>query len=441
MYSLQDIWNNVIEILSTKLTPTSIKTWFEDCQPVDLNEDVLTLYTPSELKRSVLKQRFDGEIKGALQEMFSCDFNLQILSGDAELAAFNRKRGKSNTENPLPELDGYSFDDFVVGKSNELAYGAARSVAKGPVSKVFNPLFIYGNTGLGKTHLLFAIGTAIQHINPEMKIAFVKGEDFTNQMIRSIKDGTAEEFRQKYRTADILLMDDVQFIAGKEATQQEFYNTYDSLYMAGKQIVITSDRPPSEMALLNERLESRFVEGFMAEIHAPDLETRMAIIRSKAEHQGIQLPEETVAYIAQKVTANARQLEGVVNHLAAYQQIVDARDITQEMVDRSITDITCTVEILPTPDDIISEVSRYYQVPVEQIKGPGRQKSVTTARHVTAYLIRTLTDSVENDIGQFLRHDRSTVHASINRIQKQIASDTRFADTLKDITNNISAQK
>ena len=441
MFSLQDIWSNVIEILSTKLTPTSIRTWFEDCKPVDLNEDLLVLHTPSELKRSVLEQRFEGEIKDALQEMFSCDFKLQILAGEDELTAFKRKKGKKNTENPLPELYGYSFDDFVVGKSNELAFGAARRVAKGPVSKVFNPLFIYGNSGLGKTHLLFAIGTAIQQNSPEKTIAFIKGEEFANQMIRSIKEETAEEFRQKYRTVDVLLMDDVQFIAGKEATQQEFYNTYDTLYMAGKQIVITSDRPPSEMALLNERLESRFVEGMMTEIQAPDLETRMDIIRSKAAHRAVQLSEETIEYIAQKVTTNVRQLEGVVNHLAAYQQIVDACDITQEMVDRSVADVTRTVEILPTPDNIISEVSRYYQVSVEQIKGAGRGKNITAARHVTAYLIRTMTDSVENDIGQFLKRDRSTVHASINKIQKQIASDKKLAEMLRDITNNISAQK
>lgn len=441
MFSLQDIWNNIVEILSTKLTPTSIKTWFSDCEPIDLNEDLLVLHTPSDLKRSVLKQRFEGEIKGALQEMFSCDFNLQILAGEEELADYNGKKGKKKkTESSLPELDGYSFDDFVVGESNKLAFGAAQGVVKNPGSKIFNPLFIYGNSGLGKTHLLFAIGSAIQQSNEKAKIAFIKGEEFTNQMVRSIKDGTAEEFRQKYRTVDVFLMDDIQFIAGKEGTQQEFYNTYEALYMAGKQIVITSDQPPVDMALLNDRLKSRFVGGMMAEIQAPDLDTRIAIVRNKAEHRGIQLSDDTVVYIAQKVTENVRQLEGVINHLVAYQQI-DNAGITQEMVDRAISDVTRSLEMLPTPDDIINEVSRYYQVSVDQIKGPGRQKNITNARHVTAYLIRTLTDLVENDIGQFLKHDRTTVHASINKIQTQIAIDKKLSETINDIISNIKAQK
>ncbi len=441
MFSLQDIWNNIVEILSTKLTPTSIKTWFSDCEPIDLNEDLLVLHTPSDLKRSVLKQRFEGEIKGALQEMFSCDFNLQILAGEEELADYNGKKGKKKkTESSLPELDGYSFDDFVVGESNKLAFGAAQGVVKNPGSKIFNPLFIYGNSGLGKTHLLFAIGSAIQQSNEKAKIAFIKGEEFTNQMVRSIKDGTAEEFRQKYRTVDVFLMDDIQFIAGKEGTQQEFYNTYEALYMAGKQIVITSDQPPVDMALLNDRLKSRFVGGMMAEIQAPDLDTRIAIVRNKAEHRGVQLSDDTVVYIAQKVTENVRQLEGVINHLVAYQQI-DNAGITQEMVDRAISDVTRSLEILPTPDDIINEVSRYYQVSVDQIKGPGRQKNITNARHVTAYLICTLTDLVENDIGQFLKHDRTTVHASINKIQTQIAIDKKLSETINDIISNIKAQK
>ena len=224
MFSLQDIWNNIVEILSTKLTPTSIKTWFSDCEPIDLNEDLLVLHTPSDLKRSVLKQRFEGEIKGALQEMFSCDFNLQILAGEEELADYNGKKGKKKkTESSLPELDGYSFDDFVVGESNKLAFGAAQGVVKNPGSKVVNPLFIYGNSGLGKTHLLRAIGTAVLEKAPKAKVVFIKSEDFTNQMVRSIKEGTTQEFRDKFRTADLLLMDDIQFIAGKDATQEEFF--------------------------------------------------------------------------------------------------------------------------------------------------------------------------------------------------------------------------
>lgn len=442
MFTLQDIWNNVMSILSEKLTTTSIKTWFSDCTPVDLDNDLLVLHTPSELKRSVLNQRFESEIKDALQEMFSCDFNLLILAGDDELDEYRRKKGKkAKADASLPEMDGYTFEDFVVGKCNELAFKAAQRVVDHPGSTIFNPLFIYGGSGLGKTHLLFAICSAFREKAPKAKIVFVRGEEFTNQLVRSIKEGTTDEFRRKYREVDMLLMDDIQFIAGKEATQEEFFHTFEALYEDGKQIVIASDRPPIDMSRLNERLRTRFVGGMMADIQPPDEETRAAILRSKAGHRDVRLSDSQIEFIAQKVITNVRQLEGVINRLAAYLQLSNAAGVTQEMVERAVADVVHIIEYLPTPDDIISEVSRYYQVSPEQIKGPSKQKNITTARHITAYLMRTMTDAVETDIGRFLNRDHSTVHASITKVQDMIRADKKLADTIQDITSNINAHK
>ena len=433
MNSLQDIWNSIIGILSSKLTPTSIKTWFEDCTPVALNDGTLILHTTTELKRSILQQRFEGEIKDALREIFSCDFDILILAGDEEYEP-------EPDVNPLPEMDGYTFDNFIVGKCNEFAYAAARGVVKNPGSKVYNPLFIYGNSGLGKTHLLCAIGTEIHENRPEAKIAYVKGDDFTNEMVRSLKEGTADEFRQKYRGVDLFLVDDIQFIAGKEATQEEFFHTFNSIYEAGHQIVITSDRPPIDMLRLDDRLRTRFEGGMMADVKPPDVETRMAIIRNKAGHLGMQLTDEIVAYMAEKITSNVRQIEGVINRLTAFRELT-GDEITREMVDDAIKAVVRDGVYVPTPETILSEISRYYQVTEDDIKGVGRQKNIASARHITAYLIRNLTNLPLSGIGDFLNRDHATVLSSIRKIEGQIKTDKDMAATIRDITSNINSRQ
>ncbi len=438
MNSIQDIWSGIMEILSGKLTPVSIKTWFDDCTPVDLKDGTLVIHTSTPFRRDILKSRFEGEIRDALREMFSCDFDLLILVGDELEDYKNEQADKEKAEQTLPEMDGYTFEDFIVGKSNEYAYAAAKGAVKNPGSKVYNPLFIYGNSGLGKTHLLCAIGTAIHENRPEAKIAFVKGEEFTNQMVRSIKEGTADEFRQKYRGVDLFLVDDIQFIAGKEATQEEFFHTFNSIYEAGHLIVITSDRPPIDMLRLDDRLRTRFEGGMMADVQPPDVETRMAIIRNKAGHLGMQLSDDIVFYIAQKITANVRQIEGVINRLTAFREIT-GDEITREMVDKAIHDVIRDGVYVPTPDVIINEVSRCFQVSADEIKGPSRQKNIMTARHITAYLIRVLTNLSLPGIGTFLNRDHATVHASITKIENQIKSDKKLSDTIRDITSNINS--
>ena len=437
MNSLQDIWNGILQILSGKLTPVSIKTWFDDCTPIDLKDGTLVLHTTNDFKRGILQSRFEGEIKDALRELFSCDFELTILAGDELEGYYDDAPADPNA---LPEMEGYTFENFIVGKSNEYAYAAAHGVVKNPGSKVYNPLFIYGNSGLGKTHLLCAIGTAIHEAHPEAKIAFIKGEEFTNQMIRSIKEGTADEFRQKYRSVDLFLVDDIQFIAGKEATQEEFFHTFNSIYEAGHQIVITSDRPPIDMLRLDDRLRTRFEGGLMADVQPPDVETRMAIIRNKAGHLGMQLSDDIVAYIAQKITSNVRQIEGVINRLTAFRSIT-GDVITREMVDREIGVVIRDGIYVPTPETILAETARYYQVSAEDIKGQSRQKNIVTARHITAYLIRNLTNLSLPGIGEFLNRDHATVLASIRKIETQIKTDKDLSATIRDITSNINSRQ
>ena len=438
MNSIQDIWNGIMEILSGKLTPVSIKTWFDDCTPIDLKDGTLVLQTSTPFKREILKTRFESEIKDALREIFSCDFDLLILAGD-ELDEYMAEDGEE-VENALPEMDGYTFENFIVGKSNEYAYAAAKGVVKNPGSKVYNPLFIYGNSGLGKTHLLCAIGTAIHENLPDAKIAFVKGEEFTNQMVRSIREGTADEFRQKYRGVDLFLVDDIQFIAGKEATQEEFFHTFNSIYEAGHQIVITSDRPPIDMLRLDDRLRTRFEGGLIADVQPPDVETRMAIIRNKAGHLGMRLSDDIVSYIAQKLTSNVRQIEGVINRLTAFREIT-GDEITRDMVDEGIGIVIRDGVYVPKPDTILNETARYYQVTPEEIRGVSRQKNIVTARHITAYLIRNLTNLSLPGIGTFLNRDHATVLSSIRKIENQIKTDKKLSDTIRDITSNINSRQ
>ena len=372
MNSLNDIWDKVIEILSNQLTPTAINTWFSDCTPVDIEDCRLVLHTTTEFKRNIINSRFSESIKAVLSDLFACDFDLLVLAGD-EVNDFELKK---KSENSLPEMDGYTFDNFIVGSSNKFAHAAAIAVAENP-GKAYNPLFIYGNSGLGKTHLLLAIGQEIHSRSPEKSIAYIKGDEFTNQMVKSLRENKAEEFRTKYRNVSLFLVDDIQFIAGKQGTQEEFFHTFNNIYEAGNQIVITSDRPPMEMAQLDDRLRTRFEWGLMADIQPPDLETRMAITRNKAAQLGLILSDDAVEYIATNITSNIRQLEGVIKRLTAYKEILDDV-ITIDSVKRAIKDVIRIGTYTPTPDIIIRETARYYSLKEEDLRGQNRSKNMTS---------------------------------------------------------------
>ena len=434
MNSVNDIWDEIVKILSKQLTPTAISTWFSDCTPVEIDDCKLVLHTTTDFKRSIIISRFGDTIKAALSDLFSCDFDIMVLAGD-EIHDFSIKK---KAENSLPEMEGYTFDRFIVGNSNKFAHAAALAVAERP-GVTYNPLFIYGNSGLGKTHLLLAIGQEIHEKDPTKKIAYLKGDEFTNQLIRAIKDGTGEEFRTKYRNVDLFLVDDIQFIAGKQQTQNEFFHTFNNIYEAGHQIVITSDRPPLEMSLLDDRLRTRFEGGLMADIQAPDLETRMAIIRNKAAQLGLLLSDEAVAYIAENITANIRQLEGVIKRLTAYKEILDDV-ITIDSVKRAIKDVIKIGTYIPTPDIIIKETAKYYSLKEEDLRGQNRSKNTAMARQVSMYLMRSLTNLSLKDIGaEYEDRNHATVLASIRKVEDLLKTDSSMAGIVRDITSNINS--
>ena len=435
MDSLEEIWKQILDIIARDITPTAYNTWFSDCRAVDLTDCKLVLHTSSDFKRGIILGRFGDTIRAALYNLFSCSFDVEVLAGD-ELLDYEKA---GDRKSPYPEMDGYNFDNFVVGPSNKFAHAAAIAVANNP-GRVYNPLFIYGNSGLGKTHLLLAIGERILRDHPEFKIAYLKGDDFTNELIHSIQTGTSEEFRGKYRNMDLLLMDDIQFISGKISTQEEFFHTFNSIYEAGHQIVLTADRPPVEMATLDDRIRTRIEGGLMADVQPPDIETRTAIIINKAAALGIVLPKDVVDYIAENITSNVRQIEGVVKRLTAYKEILNDT-ITIASVKRAIKDVIRVGAYIPTPEVIIEETARYYFLQPSDLRGQRRSKNTAMARQVSMYLMRNLTNLSLVDIGnQYEGRNHSTVLSSIRKVEEMLKSDPDMAATVRDISSNINSR-
>ena len=332
----------------------------------------------------------------------------------------------------------FTFETFVVGPSNQLACSAARAVADAP-GQHYNPLFIYGSSGLGKTHLLYAIAHVIRKKNPSAKILYIKGDEFINDFVDSVRTGKAGEFRVKYREADLMLVDDIQFVAGKVETQNEFFHTFNTLYESKKQIVLTSDRPPQEMALLDDRLRTRFEWGLMADVQQPVLETRVAIVKNKAANLGLILSNEVANYIANKITSNVRQLEGTVHKIKAFHDL--GIEIDQSTVDRAIQDMIRSNEFIITPDNIIKEVCRYFRVEEDQIRGPSRSREILNARQIAMYLIRSMTSLSLDETGKLFKRDHTTALNGITKIENRMKNDNNFAETVKAIITNINASK
>lgn len=436
MNSAEDIWQSVLSLLKESLTPVAISTWFDECRVVDINESSMVLMVPSDFKRKIIESRFKDAVQKALNEIFSGEFDV-ILVGEADASTYE---APVNKPSDLGGSDYYTFENFIVGPSNSFAHAAAKAVAE-EQTKAYNPLFIYGESGLGKTHLLYAIRHEIQRKHPDYNIVFVRGNDFMNELITAIQMGRNIDFREKYRSADLFLMDDIQIIAGKNSTQEEFFHTFNNIYESGHQIVITSDRPPIDMLKLDDRLRTRFEGGLMADVQPPDVETRMAIIRNKAGQLGMSLSEEVVQHIADKVTSNIRQIEGVVKRLTAFREITDGA-ITVNSVNRAIKDVIRVGTYTPTPDDIIEESARYYSVTPEDIKGQRRSKNIAMARHVSAYLIRNLTNLSLNDIGAvFEDRNHATILSSIRKIENMIKTDPDTGGAIRDITSNINSRQ
>ena len=431
-----DIWPKVLSLMEGDMTATTINTWFDDATPVALDANRFVLHTPSNFKRDIIMARYLPVIQKALHELFSADFEVVVL-GEGELEDF----GKKKTDDVfLPGTEEYTFERFVVGASNKFAHAAAQAVAERP-AQTYNPLFIYGESGLGKTHLLYAIAHKIHQNHPDYRIVYIKGDSFTNELIQAIREGRNPEFREKYRSADVFLMDDVQFIAGRESTQEEMFHTFNTLYEAGHQIVFTSDRPPKELLRLDQRLQTRFEQGLPADIKPPDYETRMAIIKTKAVRMGLDLPEFLLQLIAENITANVRQIEGTINKIMAYRDLMGAT-VDKDTVVRAVKDMFKEKsDILPTADVIIDEVCKFYNIEPTILRGQGRSKDIVLARQIAMYQIRRMTNLSLDEIGQeFSGRDHSTVIHSIRQIEESIKSDSEKAEIVKDITANINSR-
>ena len=435
MYASAYVWAKVLMHMEERLGAVTVSAWFDDAEVVELNEDNLILYSPSDFRREIITRRCTNYIQDALKEIFNSDAKLLVF-GDEELNAFKSK-GKANTSmdfNPQ-----FTFDNFVVGPSNRFAHGAAIAVSKTP-GQVYNPLLIYGPPGVGKTHLLYAIANGIRRQNPAANIVYIKGDQFTNELIDAIKNGKNIEFRNKYREADLFLIDDVQFIAGKESTQEEFFHTFNKLYEEHKQIVMTSDRKPSDMQTLEDRLRTRFEWGLMADIQPPDYETRMAILKNKAKQLGLQLDDDVCNYIAINVTNNVRQIEGTVKKILAYRDL-NNMPLDLPNVSRAIDDMfKAEGNNLPTPSLIISQVCKFYSVDETVLRGTLKNKGTAEARQVAMYLIRKLTNLSLPDIGKEFARDHSTVLYAIRKVEVALKNgDTNMQNNIRDITANINS--
>ena len=435
MQSVSDIWAMILDRLREELSETTIKTWFDETTVVALEGDELILHCPNAFKRTNIQDRFLPNIKASLKDIFSSDMTVQLLDDEALSQRQNPQEQKTSS---IMDSGEFTFETFVVGPSNQLACSAARAVADAP-GQHYNPLFIYGSSGLGKTHLLYAIAHVIRKKNPSAKILYIKGDEFINDFVESVRSGKAGEFRVKYREADLMLVDDIQFVAGKVETQNEFFHTFNTLYESKKQIVLTSDRPPQEMALLDDRLRTRFEWGLMADVQQPVLETRVAIVKNKAANLGLILSNEVANYIANKITSNVRQLEGTVHKIKAFHDL--GIEIDQSTVDRAIQDMIRSNEFIITPDNIIKEVCRYFRVEEDQIRGPSRSREILNARQIAMSLIRSMPSLSLDETGKLFKRDHTTALNGITKIENRMKGDNNFAETVKAIITNINASK
>ena len=436
MYSSAYVWAKVLSHMEERLGAVTVSAWFDDAEVVELNENNLILYSPSDFRREIIRRRCTDYIQDALKEVFNSDAKLMVF-GDEELDAFKQKGKSVSSMDFNPQ---FTFDNFVVGPSNRFAHSAAIAVSKTP-GQVYNPLFLYGPPGVGKTHLLYAIANGIRKENPNANIVYIKGDQFTNELIDAVRSGKNFEFRDKYRNADLFLMDDIQFIAGKDATQEEFFHTFNSLYENKRQIVLTSDRVPGDMVRLEDRLRTRFEWGLIVDVQPPDYETRFIITREKALELGIELPQDVVDYISENITNNVRQIEGTVKKIKAYHDLTGMPlDITN--VSRAIKDMyKGKTQAIPTPDLIISEVCRFYSIDESTLRSTLKNKGTAEARQVAMYLIRKLTNLSLPDIAKEFGKNHTTVLYALKKVEQELPNSSNgLQDNIRDITSNINSR-
>ncbi|MEH7391833.1 chromosomal replication initiator protein DnaA [Bacillus sp. JJ1503] len=442
MENIADLWNNALTSIEKKISKPSYETWLKSTKAHSLQGDTLTITAPNEFARDWLEERYSQLISGILYDITGEELGVKFIipqNQSEEALNFPNPPRKADKEDEHPELPlnmlnpKYTFDTFVIGSGNRFAHAASLAVAEAP-AKAYNPLFIYGGVGLGKTHLMHAIGHYVLDHNPSAKVVYLSSEKFTNEFINSIRDNKAVDFRNKYRKVDVLLIDDIQFLAGKESTQEEFFHTFNTLHEESKQIIISSDRPPKEIPTLEDRLRSRFEWGLITDITPPDLETRIAILRKKAKAEGLDIPNEVMLYIANQIDSNIRELEGALIRVVAYSSLIN-KDINADLAAEALRDIIPSSKPkVITILDIQRVVGEHYNVKLEDFKAKKRTKSVAFPRQIAMYLSRELTDFSLPKIGEeFGGRDHTTVIHAHEKISKLVQTDTQFQKEIKEI--------
>ena len=447
---LKGLWEKTLNIIKSEMSEVSFNTWIKSCEPISISSNTIKISVPNSFTQDILEKRYKdlviNSIEAACSKLYKIEF--LIASEIQDIEEIPEKKKASNNKDTMSvtvndEMSStlnpkYTFASFVIGNSNRFAHAASLAVAESP-AQAYNPLFIYGGVGLGKTHLMHAIGHYILQNNPNAKVVYVSSEKFTNELINAIKDDKNEEFRNKYRNVDVLLIDDIQFIAGKERTQEEFFHTFNTLHEANKQIILSSDRPPKEIPTLEDRLRSRFEWGLIADIQAPDFETRMAILKKKADVEKLDVPNEVMVYIATKIKSNIRELEGALIRIVAYSSLTN-RDITVDLASEALKDIISNKQNKNITIDIIQDVvAAYFNLRVEDLKSQRRTRNVAYPRQIAMYLSRKLTDMSLPKIGEeFGGRDHTTVIHAYEKISESLNNDESLQHTINDITKKLT---
>jgi len=439
--SASGVWQETLRRIESRLTKPSFESFVKAMAPVALHGDVFVFSVPSRLAKEWVETRYSALIHGALREVLARAVSIQLTVAEdtPPAAAAAPAPAAQRLPDTLQLSPKYTFDTFVIGSGNRFAHAAAMAVAEAP-ARAYNPLFIYGGVGLGKTHLLQAIGHHVTHSKGLNRVAYISSEKFTNELINSIRDDRTLEFRTKYRNVDVLLIDDIQFLAGKERTQEEFFHTFNTLHEASRQIIITSDRPPKEIPTLEDRLRSRFEWGLIADIQPPDLETRIAILRKKAEIDGISVPDQVAEFIAQRIQSNIRELEGALVRVVAYASLT-RQAITGELAAEILKELLPAAASRPVTIPMLQKiVAEHFGIRIEEMRAKRRTKGVAFPRQVAMYLARELTDASLPRIGdEFGGRDHTTVMHACERVKEALGHDPQFAVRLKKLVDTLRA--
>ncbi len=432
--ALLNVWNQALSLVEEEVTTVGYNTWILSITPDSFENNFLNVVVPSDVHKNMVDHRYKELIQNAFYEITKQRCTLVVHIGEAadiETKPLGEARNLGTPLNPK-----YTFDSFVVGGSNRFAQAAALAVAEAPAI-TYNPLFLYGGVGLGKTHLLHAVGNYIIENNKDLRVMYISAETFTNELIRSIREGRNEEFREKYRNVDVLMVDDIQFIAGKKVTEEEFFHTFNALHDADKQIIITSDRPPREMKTLEDRLRSRFEWGIIGDLYAPDYETRVAILQKKAQQENVTVKQEILELIAEKITSNIRELEGVFNRVLAYRGLINS-EITVDVVLDAMKSYNASAGPNVLPEEIVEACAKFYHIKVEDIMSNKKPKNIAQARQVCMYMMREILGHSYKNIGKFFDKHHTTIMHGIREVEKAMKEDYAFNNELSTLKKDIT---